>query len=285
MVQRVNDADDAITSSGYSTSWGSFEPWKAFNGVSPSDLRDPQSNCWTADENNPWIQYEFEDARYFTKLEFTSFSNYADAYSGEVIIKASNDAITWTDLGSTNNINCPLQEIGTTEITLNDNNTYKYIRLCVTGLMGQDYEPRMYIDEIYIYGGIVTASDFVNVIYKKDVSRDNPILECAYNSELIKSNYCYIEDIGYYYYITNVEYSQQRLYFTCSPDLLMTYKNDIMNNYAIIERQELVENANTYLNDDQLPVLAKQELGALVFDNPVRPFTDSVEMLIIVNGD
>lgn len=280
LIERVSGTDANITASGYSTSYGNYEPWKAFNGVSPTDLRNPGGNCWTANGTDDWIQYHFSEPRYFTKLEFTAFSNYAGAWTGSVIVKGSNDGNTWTTIGTNEEITANLQSITTNEIQLNDNATYNYIRLQIVGTMGADYNPRMYIDEIYVYGGKFAQHENVNIIFKESESRGEPTIELAYNNDLVKANYCYIEELGYYYYLSEPIIGKQRMVFNAKTDLRMTYKDDILNLGCIIARQE--NKYNAYLNDDKYPVLNKQDVSTVLFPNG---FSDNHEEIIVaVNG-
>lgn len=46
-----------------------------------------------------------------------------------------------------------------------------------------------------------------------------------------EGNYCYIEDIKRYYYITDIDLLENGLFrIFCEIDVLMSYKDDIMNN-------------------------------------------------------
>ena len=102
------------------------------------------------------------------------------------------------------------------------------------------------------------------------------------NSSIIdNANYAYCSETGYYYYLSEPMYSQQRVIYTTTVDLLMTYKSEIKNLKCIIARQESKYNA--YLNDDRLPVLNKQEVSILPFPGGfTHPSNDSI--LLVVNG-
>lgn len=61
-------------------------------------------------------------------------------------------------------------------------------------------------------------------------------------------NYVYITDFNRYYFVQNVESINNGLWrLTLHVDVLMSYKNEIRNNYAIIERNE--KNYDLKLND------------------------------------
>ena len=166
LINRVSAEDSKITASNYSTSWGTYYPWMAFNGVSPSDLRNPGTNCWLGVSTNEWIQYHFEEARYFTQMVIKCFSNYSGDWVGDIKIEGSNDGNTWTNIlasGQTYELTAdlaPISEGGTgseTDVTvaLDDADTWTYIRLTFVDAMSVAYQPSCYVDEIYVYGGKV----------------------------------------------------------------------------------------------------------------------------------
>lgn len=122
----------------------------------------------------------------------------------------------------------------------------------------------------------ITQKKVLSVIFKETDDLKRPVLEMAYDTDLEGSNYCELN--GYYYYITDMQYSQQRLQLQLRADLLMTYATQIKNLTAIIARQE--NKYYPYLQDDRLPIKKYQEVTTINFDNVF----DDPEMLLIVNG-
>ena len=56
-------------------------------------------------------------------------------------------------------------------------------------------------------------------------------------------NYCYVPEFGRYYYITNVEMLHGNMSnITCNVDVLMSFKNDILNTSGIVERSAIAPN-------------------------------------------
>jgi hypothetical protein len=156
LIDRVNSSTNAITSSGCD---GSFYDYLAFNGISPSDLRNPD-NCWSApqDEQHPWIQYNFPATKtyWFNKIAIKCFSNYDSAWVGDIKVQGSLDGLTWENLligGDTVEITAPLQTFATIEIPLNDTVEYSMIRIYGMDAFTVYYAPSLFIDEIYVYGG------------------------------------------------------------------------------------------------------------------------------------
>jgi hypothetical protein len=170
ITPRVSSASVNITSSSYSTSYGTFYDWYAFNGVSPSSYRDPKGNCWQGIGENQWIQYHFAEPRYFTELELKCFSNYSGDWVGNIKVEGSNDGTNFenilTNEAATQQITAelaPTSEGGSGQesdihISLNDTEMWSYIRVTFVENMVVPYNPSCYLDEIYVYGGKEVSS-------------------------------------------------------------------------------------------------------------------------------
>lgn len=161
LIPRVSASDSKITAS---TSNSSFPDWGAFNGTSPSDLRNPSSNsCWLAepDLTNQYIQYHFDAQRYFTKIVIACFSNYSADWVGDIKVEGSTDGSTWTNIlasGTTYELTAEFQTMTTVEINLDDTDLWEYIRLTFVDEMSVYYQPSCFVDEIYVYGGKIADS-------------------------------------------------------------------------------------------------------------------------------
>lgn len=134
------------------------QPYYAFDGVLSPDLRYADS-AWTAGQNdsNPWIRYSFGSLkRYFDKIKLIVFSNYADDWVGNIIIQGSNDGSNWDNLLVNSNeieITAKYQELTTIEIPLQSENYYSFIRVLGTSAFNVYYNPSLWIDDVYVYGG------------------------------------------------------------------------------------------------------------------------------------
>ena len=94
----------------------------------------------------------------------------------------------------------------------------------------------------------------VTIHYKENTDMVDP--EILISPEINIENYNYIKvsgDMDRYYYINNVEYSQQYCILKCHVDVLMTYKDDILKQTCIVKRQESTDDDiyDHYLNDDK----------------------------------
>lgn len=84
---------------------------------------------------------------------------------------------------------------------------------------------------------------------KDATSITDPVIMMEIDSNLIQSiNYCYIPEFGRYYFVNNITSIRKNLWeFTMHVDVLTTYKRQILNNYAIIERNQ--NEYDLHLND------------------------------------
>lgn len=125
--------------------------------------------------------------------------------------------------------------------------------------------------------------DAFNIIFKANTDRAAATIELSYSDEIFnEANYCYLPELGYYYYMSEPVMSQQRIIYTLSDDLIMSFLNDVLELGCIISRQEEEDNYNAYLNDSRYPVLNKQEVTTQVF--PYGFSDKNQEIIIAVNG-
>lgn len=120
-----------------------------------------------------------------------------------------------------------------------------------------------------------------NVHFYRDENKGGPALELAYDADIFDyANYCYIQELGHYYYMSEPVISQQRITFSLTSDLLMTFKTDILNLKCIIARQS--EKYNVYLRDSRYPVSNKQAVITQSF--PAGFNKNDTQIIMVVNG-
>ena len=177
LIERVTQSVGNISGSSYDSSFG--EPWKAFNGISPTNLRNP-NNVWLSAQNetNPWIQYDFGlgNQRYFTQISIKCFSNYSGAWTGYIDILGSNDGTTWENIlanGDKVSVTADYQQFTDIDINLDDTNLWRFIRLRGESAFNVYYQPAFIIDEIYVYGGIETSGGEVVQVSPTAVTVDS----------------------------------------------------------------------------------------------------------------
>ena len=85
----------------------------------------------------------------------------------------------------------------------------------------------------------------IDVKFKEEVNIYNPNIILKYD-DLINFNYMYIDKFKRYYFIEDVEVFPNKIYkLTLKCDVLMSFKDDILNSYGNITSQT---NYNDYYN-------------------------------------
>ena len=96
---------------------------------------------------------------------------------------------------------------------------------------------------------------FSNVAYefKTETSQTNPIILIDRNFWQSGVNYIYISELNRYYFIKDIKFMTGKLIaLECVVDVLMSFKNELKKETAILERQTNL--ANLYFNDSELPI-------------------------------
>lgn len=94
-------------------------------------------------------------------------------------------------------------------------------------------------------------------------------------------NYCQVEEFGRYYYITNIVSINYTLWeIHCHVDVLMSYKEQIRAQKAIVARQE--SQYNLMLDDGSFMCYQNPKIQTKLFSNPT-PF-ETQEFVLVVAG-
>lgn len=84
-----------------------------------------------------------------------------------------------------------------------------------------------------------------------NTSYTDPTFEVSYSPVWKWCNYVYSSDLERYYYINNVEAATgNRLLIHCHVDVLMSYKDKLMDKMIVVKRS--TNHKNYYLEDEQL---------------------------------
>lgn len=107
-------------------------------------------------------------------------------------------------------------------------------------------------------------------------------IDSALSSNMISDvNYAYIEEFGRYYYITNIEIDNNRLWnIHMHVDVLETYKSEIKEQNAVVSRQQ--NNYNLMLDDGWFMTYQDPKVQTLTFSNPT-PF-EAQEFILVIAG-
>lgn len=116
---------------------------------------------------------------------------------------------------------------------------------------------------------------------RDQVSIMNPVVLFD-TEEIIKYNYAYIPEFERYYSIDNIVAYRNNLYeVTMTVDVLMSFRRDILNCVAVVDKQAMPENGDEYIDDGSLVTENVMFTEVLEFEDG---FNDSVEYILIVAG-
>lgn len=118
-----------------------------------------------------------------------------------------------------------------------------------------------------------------NILLKDNVDVYKPIIKIK-KPLLNNCNYVYIEDFKRYYYITNkrsINTDVIELSLKC--DVLMSFKNDILNSKGLIIKSENL--INDYINSDIYVNDVREKTHVINFKNG---FNDTPEFILITAG-
>ena len=116
-------------------------------------------------------------------------------------------------------------------------------------------------------------------VAKGDVSIYAPTIILNY-ADYTDANYAYIDDFERYYFITDKPVKTGgRIELSLKSDPLETFKSQILNLNAVIEKQE--NKGNMYFNDGSFNVTAREFLTTYNFPSG---FSDDGEFILITCG-
>lgn len=118
-----------------------------------------------------------------------------------------------------------------------------------------------------------------NVFFKSgDVDIIKPFLRLS--RDITQYNYCFIRELNRFYFIDDVVIENNGIRnYKLSIDVLMTYKNEIMNN-----KTHIIESENV-INADNIEYSEKNNEVVSTFNFPDNPFEDNKsDVLICVRG-
>lgn len=123
----------------------------------------------------------------------------------------------------------------------------------------------------------------VNCIFKEGTSLLNPVLLLKLDA-LPDFNYVIIEEVTRNYFVNGVKSVNGNLWeIQCSVDVLTSFKNEILENVAIIDRQE--NNWNLYLNDNSFRAYQNPYIVQKEFPVGFNPSVGSYCLLIAGNAE
>lgn len=120
---------------------------------------------------------------------------------------------------------------------------------------------------------------------KSECSVTDPVILIEANN-LSGVNYMYIPDFSRYYYINGILSVKNGLWaLSGHVDVLMSYRAAIRKLGAVIARQQNINCANLYLDDDRLLITSKRDFVLKTFPNKLNaPGTSGNSFVLTVAG-
>lgn len=123
-------------------------------------------------------------------------------------------------------------------------------------------------DSIVVNKSLNKVAEFTNVRFTDDVDIVKPIMIIKGSEAVLNSNYLYCPELKRYYYITSVNItSGDMCEVLCDVDVLMSFKNDILNSTQNIVRQ--ANDYQQYMKDGKVQTRC-EVLPVLKYFNPPK---------------
>jgi len=114
---------------------------------------------------------------------------------------------------------------------------------------------------------------------RSDTDIINPVVEVSgIDSNITNINYAYIPDFKRYYYVDDIVVIAPNLVqLNMTVDVLMSHADEIMNQYAVIERQQY--DFNMELRDVNIPTLNATRIQYIKFPNSFTNYKMVIPLL------
>lgn len=138
-------------------------------------------------------------------------------------------------------------------------------------------------DENFVINKYIKVLDTVTATIKGALSVESPVFILEYKSDIkSKINYVVIDELNRCYFITDIIHlTGYRYEIHCKVDVLMSFKDYILNLSCIVDKQSSKDNANMYLDDGSFVVQSKEFVDTINFP---RGFNDNGEFILITAG-
>lgn len=133
-------------------------------------------------------------------------------------------------------------------------------------------------------GKSLTVGNTYNCTLKDDTSVLDPVIILQTSDSISTYNYMYIQEFNRYYFIKDIiSLNNNRWQIKAHVDVLETYKNQILNNSAVIKRQQ--NEYNLYLNDPDFMTYNYDVITTRKFTAPSGGgFNKVLNYVFVVNG-
>lgn len=131
---------------------------------------------------------------------------------------------------------------------------------------------------------LTTIVTLNNVVAKGDVDVVNPTLIVEFDSDYVdKINYAKIDEYDSYYFVKPITMIGGRCAVKLKRDALETFKSDILNLTAIIDKTQETSKSNMYLNDGSFVVQSNEYNRVMNFPSGFNE--NGTFILICAGGD
>lgn len=125
----------------------------------------------------------------------------------------------------------------------------------------------------------------VDGVFKDANNLVSPSIDLALSTDVInKFNYVYIQELKRYYYIDDITFIRNGYYnLSLSEDVLMTWKDYILQQSGVISRQE--NNYDLSIQDERLTVRNNAYVQTKLFPNGFNMNKDDFSYIVIIGGN
>ena len=121
----------------------------------------------------------------------------------------------------------------------------------------------------------------LNGTLREESSLIKPTIK-IFSEKIIRYNYCYIPDFKRYYSIKNITSIRNNIWeIEMEVDVLMSFKGDIRNLSVVVDKQELSQHGDEFIDDGSLVISNKEFTNVYQFPNG---FNDNGEFILITAG-
>lgn len=114
-----------------------------------------------------------------------------------------------------------------------------------------------------------------------EVNLEDPIIRFE-NDGVLRYNYAYIPALSRYYSVVNRTCYREGVWdITFSIDVLMSFRGDIFQLYAVVDKQTMAKNGDEYIDDGSL--VTDNIMFTTVYNFP-NGFNDNPEYILITAG-
>lgn len=143
-----------------------------------------------------------------------------------------------------------------------------------------------YSDRNVMAKDIHQVGEDVQILFKRDTTLEKPtfILDSDVSIDNTVVNYLYVAgNVKRCYYVNDVLFTQGHIELICEVDPLMSFKNEILEQPAIIKRQ--ATKINYYLNDDKLKANQYTHTDTYPFDNGFDASAQEFILTVVGNSE